>query len=462
MPLSPADRQTFSLKIVSSDVEIKGLDAAKAQLQKEIDKAQALDDANKHLADPVTAIINQYQLEFNAIDGNVRSTFVEQDIQDSANKKLGNFFFPNNVQLTIPSLAGTNNIWTKVKPFALAYGIGKNYGEGYGSGPSELQLITDALALIASAGSYTNIQLTSGQHCVETGTCSIPTYTTETDCLAHSGVWTPGPDDIEDFADIHTLKTNLMNKVVAIANQAIAETAAINANPDKDAGRVAQNTTAKNNVNVTFIPAVNTWLGYADFNTAHGQTTCAGFNSYNADLLAPTKLHSTELAALQAALTARQTFLATRVSQLSTNLGTITQDLTTGDLTGGTGLYRTRFNFLILRLNAMSGSATKLSGLKVASGAQDTIKSSTLEAKAIYMSILPTSALTQNGSDTATIFLKDASLYAQGDTIYIMAEGQQELLRAIKSISGNAVVLNDIIPSKYRTVDSLRAYKDLT
>src|SRR6185369_9395356 len=97
-------------------------------------------------------------------------------------------------------------------------------------------------------------------------------------------------------------------------------------------------------------PALNTWLAYSDFNTAHGQTTCAGFNAYNSNLLAPTKLHSTQLSALSTALSSRSSFVTTRISQLDTNLGTIVQDVSTGDLTSSSGLYGQRYGFLSLRL----------------------------------------------------------------------------------------------------------------
>lgn len=462
MPLSQQDRITFSLKIVSSDTEIKGLNAAKAQLQVEIDKAQALDDANNRLITPITTLINGYQSEFNLIDGNVRSTFTEQDIQDSAAKKLGNFFFPNNVQLSIPDLASVNNIWTKMKPFAMAYGVGKNYSQAYGSGPSELSMISALIAEINSAiSTYTDIQLTTGQHCVNTGTCSLTQYTDQTSCTTNGGIWTAGPEVIEDYPEIHTLHDDLVSKVNALVAQLTSEAASVVTN-DSNVTAQSQNNAAISNINTVIIPALNTWLAYPDYNTATGQTTCAGFNGYDANLLAPTKLHVAQLNALLSALNARNTFLTTRQSQLNTNLGTITQDLSTGDLTGGSGLYKKRFDFLVLRLNALNGSTTKLVSLKSGSTAQDGIISSIQDAKNTYLSILPTSVLVAPGNDGPVVHASVSSYFSQGDTVYIMADGQVELLRAVKSVNGNAITLNDIVPSKYRTTSNLRIYKDIS
>src|ERR1035437_6079105 len=104
MPLSKQDRLAFSLAIVSADAQIKGLADAGIQLQKMIDKAQALDTANSHLLTPTNALIDLYQAEFNPIDGQVRTSIIEQNVLDSAGHVLHNYFFPNDVLSPIPSL----------------------------------------------------------------------------------------------------------------------------------------------------------------------------------------------------------------------------------------------------------------------------------------------------------------------------------------------------------------------
>jgi hypothetical protein len=439
MPLIKDDRIAFSLFIVNADSQVKAIQAAKAQLQSEITKFQKLDEANKRLLDPVNTLVGYYQTEFNNIDGNVRTTFVEQDIVDAANRKLRNFFFPNDTTVSVPSLASTFNVWVKVTPFALGYGIGKSYSETYGSTTAETALLTTALGYITSAGSNTNIQNTTGQQC--TGT---------------------PPDTIVTFPAVQTLKTNLVNTVNSLITVLNAEAAAISAIVDTNVTRQAQNAAALNNINNVIKPALNTWLGYVDFNTAHGQTTCAGFNGYNANLLAPTKLHSTQLAALQLALNNRSTFLTTRTSQLTTNLGTVVQDVSTGEITSSSGFYGQRYGFLNLRLNVFGGSLSKLANIQGSAGAQDAIISSILSTKASYLSILATSLLKAPGHGSNEITLNDASFLSPGDAVFVTAEGQEELQRAVKSVSGQVVVLNDVIPAKFRPAEKARLYKDLT
>ncbi len=439
MPLSKDDRIAFSLQIVNADAQVKGIDLAKAQLQAEIEKLQKLDTANKNLFDPYNILTNSYQAEINLLDGILRTTFTEQDIQNSANKTVGNFFYPNVLTVTVPSLAATNNIWTKIKPFALGYAIGKNYSEGNGTIQKEGDLITTALGYITAAGANTDIENTTGQQC--TGT---------------------PPDTIVTFPAVQTLKTDLVNNINALKTFILNEATVISAIVDSDPTRSAQNTAALNDINNVIIPALNLWLGYVDFNTSHGQTTCAGFNGYNANLLAPTKLHSVQLAALQSALTARSAFITTRIGQLTANLGNISQDISTGELISSSGLYGQRYNFLLLRLNLLGGTLNQLVTMQNGSAGQGSMRANILNNKAIYMSIVPTSILAAPGNGTATINVVNASLFAPGDTVWIMAEGQEELQRGIKSVAGTLVVLNDIIPAKYRPGEKARIYKDLT
>lgn len=459
MPLSQEDRIAFSLNIVSAPEKIKAFDMSQAQTAAEIEKLVKLDAANKNLFDPPNALITSYQTEMGMLDGNLRTTVTEQNIQDSAARTIQNYFFPNDQSVTVPSLVPSHNVWIRIPPFALTYAIGKNYTEGYGTTTKEADLINPILALIATAGGNTDIMNTTGQQCGSTGTCSLPMYTTQATCTLNGGIWTPGPDAITNDPAIQQLKTDLVAAVNAYKSFLQSMAAII---VTTDPVNQAQNQAAINNINNVIIPALNTWLGYVDFNTAHGQTTCAGFNSYNSNLLAPTKLHSTQLAALQSAISARNSFYATRITQVAGYLGTITQDLNTGELTSSTGLYGKRYGFLLLRLHTLDGSLSKLKALQNGKGAQDSIKANITNTKNTYMSILPTSLLKAPGNGTNSITLVDTSFLSPGDTVYVTADGQEELLRAVKSVSNDTVILNDIVPAKYRAAEKGRLYKDLT
>lgn len=435
MPIPSDDRIAFSSQIVTATLQIRGILQAQAQLGAQITKLQALDTANKNLMTPSNALINGYHSEFGFIDGNGRTSITEQDILDSANKKFQNHFFPNDINTVVPSLVSLGNVWPRLNPFALTFAIGKNYVEGYTPiVNNETSLIATATALITSIGSQTDIQNTTGQQCVPT-------------------------NNIQTFATVQTNKTNLVNAINSLKTALLSEVAAVTTN-DPDVTRQTQNNAAITNINTVIIPALNTWLAYPDFNTAHGQTTCVGFNAFNSNLLAPTKLHSTQRAALQTALNARTAFLVTRTSQLNANLGSITQNITTGEITASSGFYGTRYAFLALRLNALGGSLTQLASAQASSNAQTSIANNIQSTANTYNSILPTSALKSAGNGTETVHLVTTGPFSIGDTVYIVSDNQPELQRAVKSIAGDIVVLNDIVPAKYTT--NPRIYKDLT
>lgn len=458
MPLSQEDRKTFSLKIASADDEVKVYTNAKSQLAGEVVKMQKVDDANKNLFDPINTKTDSYQLELSSLDGNGRTTFSETNIQESAAVKIGNYFFPNNEQVSVPSLSSNYNIWTKPKPFARTFAIGKNYSETFSTVQKEGDLIATVNATITSILTYSAKERTTGLKLQSSGTCDINTYTTQATCEANSGVWTTGPDVLTPSTALIALLSDLKNAVNALKTFTQNEATLI-VTGDSDTLAQAQNTVAFNNINNTLIPALNTWLGYVDFNST-------GVNSFNYNTfiiapLAPTKLYPDQINALIAAINSRTSFIATRVSQLNVVLGGITQDLSTGEVTFS-GLYGRRYSFLLLRLDMLNGSLSKLYSAKLATNAQDSIISSIKTNKSTYHSVVPTSLLLAPGNNTAVIQLADTSFLSAGDTVYIIAEGQIELQRAIKSINGNAVILNDIVPAKYVTGNKLRLYKDLT
>lgn len=442
MALSPSDRITFSLKIVSADGDIAVFQKAKVQVQASVDAFQKLDDANAGLFSPVNLKVNAYQGEIQLLDGMQRSVITEQDIQDSGNLTLQNHFFPNDTSVVVPSLSATHNVWVKTKPFALTFAIGKTYVETYPTIQKEGDIISSILGYITSAASNLDIENTTGQHVVT----AVPPL--------------PPTGSIETYDAVVTLKTDTVNAVNALKTFLIGEVATIVTN-DKNVIIQAQNNAAINNINNVIIPALNTWLAYPDFNPVPGGTNPNDFNTYNPALLAPTKLYSVQLSALQTALNNRSSFITTRIPQIQAVLGGISQDINTGEVTG-TGLYMQRYGFLLLRLDRLTGSLSQLTSAKAAGGAQDSIISSLAQNKQTYLSILPTALLLASGNDTSDVQIQDASFLAPGDTVYVIAEGQNELQRAVKSINGTRVTLNDIVPAKYKTQNKLRLYKDLT
>lgn len=461
MPLSQDDRISFSKKMVEGPFLIAAINKSKTSIVAEKAKVEKLDLAHKNLVDGRTAPINGYQAELILLDGITRSTLTEQDQQDAANLVLGNHLYPNNVTNPPPSTAPS--VWTKTKPYARNKAVGKFYNEAYGATVTkESDLIAAVQTSISSIQStYATIEQVTGQHCTTPGgTCSLPSFTTQSTCTTGGGVWTPGTDTIATYPDMVTALNNLISSVNTLKTFLISEASSVYTS-DYDSTRKTQSQAAIDNINNVIIPAINTWLAYSDFNTAHGQTTCVGFYSYNPTLLGATKLQTSQITALLSALTARLTFASSRQSQLTSYLGSITQDLSTGDVTGD-GLYFERWSFIQLRLNMLGGSLFALKGYERAQGAQDDQIANINAANATYSLILKTTAFAAPASGTEFLNVKSTAGFSVGDNVFVIADGQPELVRSIKAIDGNRVTLGQPVPANYRDSSFGRMYKDLT
>jgi hypothetical protein len=440
MPTAQADRISFSSYEVQAPTQIAGVMAAQASVAAQQVKAQAIDTANMNLFIPGNTLINQYQVEFNSVDGNTRTTIAEQDIVNAANKKLQNDFFPNDTTQAVPSLSALHNVWPYLNPFALSFAIGKNYLETYTTlTPNEDAEITAIQGYFTTLSGNTDIQNTTGQKADTVLSNPIITYTA-----------------------LQTLSTNLNAAVAAWKTALQAQAAAIALIVDSNPTNTAQNTAALTNINSVIIPAINAFLALPTFTPMPGSTTGTVFNSTNPATLTPhPQLYSVNLATFTAAVTARATFVATRTAQLNTILGTIAQDMTTGNVTSSSGLYGQRYGFLALRLNALNGSLTVLSSFMTATSAQTNIIANIKSTAATYYSIIPTTAFNANANGTPFVSLADVSFLNVGDSVYVMADNQVEIPMAIKTIVGNAVTLNDNVPAKYTIASNVRLYKDL-
>jgi hypothetical protein len=458
MALSKQDRITFSKKIVSAESEKNGIEDSKKKILIEKQKAYDLDQANKSLVDSKTTLIDAYHVELSRYNGILRTSLTETDIQDAADAKLGNFLYPNDQQNPPPSLAP--QIWTKTKPYAKNKAVGKAYNENYPpSVAAEQSKITAILATITTIETYPLIQRVTGQECVATGTCSLPGYTTQATCIANGGVWTPGPDNITTNTTLQNDYNTLVTQINDLKNYVLTTQGLIPTN-DPVNSRQTQNNTASANIN-TVVAAINAWLALTPFNTGHGQTTCAGFNSYNPALLGATRLQSGDLTTLKNAILARQTFVGTRINQIDTNLGSLTQNLSNGDVTGS-GLYLERWNYLLLRLNFFGGSLFAYKNFDKAINAQNALQAQADLAKNTYSTLLTASILSAPSNGTKVLHVKNIGDFASGDNIFLVSDTQEEMGLTIASVQGNKITVDREVPAKYRPAEWARVYKDKT
>lgn len=439
MSLSKEDRIAFSKKIIEADAKKSAIDASKQAIQSEKDKAYDLDQANKRLVDTKTALIDPYQVELGRYSGIFRISLTESDINNSANFVLGNYLYPNDPQNPPPSTAP--QVWTKTKPFARTAAVGKMLNESYPAAlVTEQSMISTILSTIDTIETnYTLIQRVTGQFC----TPSTP----------------PAPNIIATYPALNSSYDILLSTVNSLKTY-VASTQPLILTSDPDSARQAQNNLAISNIDI-IISALDVWLALAPFNTAHGQTTCTGFNSYNAALLGPTRLQSGDLTALKNAALSRQAFLTTRISEIENNLGYITQDLSTASTTGA-GLYYERWAFLQLRLNIFGGSLIALNGFDRTLEAQESQKEHIDLSKNTYLTLIRASLLSAPSNGTKILHLKSALDFSAGNSVYLVSDAQEELSLQVQAIEGNRLTVNIEIPAKYRPSENARIYKDIS
>lgn len=457
MALSKEDRIAFSKKIVNGDLEKRGIEASRQTLETEKQKQFDLDQGNMRLVEFRTGYIDRYQVELGRYNGIFRTELTEQDIQDASRLVLGNFLYPNNPNLPPPSTAPQT--WTKPKPYARNKAVGRLFTEMFPAAvPAEQTKLAFIIAKIAEIEAYPLIQRVTGQVCIPAGgTCSNPSFTTQATCELNGGIWTPTPDMIVTNAPLQSLYQELLDAVNDLRSYVLI-TQALIVDDDFVPARQAQNNAAIANVN-TIVAAIDVWLALPAFNTGHGQTTCAGFNAYNPALLGPTRLQLGDLNTFESVILARQSFVALRVTQIDTNLGTIAQDLMTGNYTGS-GLYFERWNFVGLRLNFYGGSLIAYNGIDNATTAQLQLQDQINLSIDTYKTLLDCSVLTAPTNGTNVIHLKSSVGFVAGDVGYIVSDSQEEIPIRISSVEGNRIKVGNTIPAKYRPGDSARVYKD--
>jgi len=370
---------------------------------------------------------------------------------------LGNFFSPNQTSVPTPSLPG--GVWKNFIPYSRNKAVGKKYDETNTVIQKEQDIMSTISSLITTMESYASIGRSTGQSCNATGTCSLPAYTTQATCTSNGGTWTPGPDSISNNPAIQATAASLITEVnnwkafLQATNLVIVTT-------DTNTGRQTQNNASIADV-ANAIAQIDIWLAYTTFDTSHGQTTCAGFNSYNVNLLGATKFRASELSVIKNEIIARLTFIPTRAAQINTNLGSVVQDMSTGNITSSSGFYGDRMNILNLRLNLMNGSLRKVEGLKLGEKAQDEAVNSNANAASVYGSVMKVSAFKAPSTGISTIHVKDAAGFAVADSVYVISDTQLEIPATIVAISGNAITLSVNIPAKYRQNENARIYKEL-
>lgn len=450
MALNKQDRIKISSRLAGIEDEISQADALAEAGDQIIIDAQNADSPNQKLLEERSLLINSYQAEALYLDGNERTELTNSIMEDSAKRLLGNSFFPNDTNSTIPSLS--DNIWKSLIPYSKTHAIGRDRLESYVStgNRTESDVITDISAKIVEIEGKVVANRISSQICEEV----------ETD---------PGPppvleDQYSSDPIIQGLLTDLTTLVQEWEGVLLNQKAVLSAIEDSNSLRSVGNTNAVDDIDIAIF-TIDSWQSVQDFDTTTtlpSPPNCTNFDSLTESYFDQSKLAPTTLQGIKDEIDDRTTFISNRISDLTTTyLGSITQDLETGSYSNLTGLYGERMLFIDLRINAATGTLSQVIASQAATEFQGKAKESAENAFLALSLAMKVSRLSASGINTFYIQVVDSTGFYVNDRIYLVADEQKELSGSIEEISGNRIKLTFKVPKKYTTDNLSRIYKVL-
>lgn len=220
--------------------------------------------------------------------------------------------------------------------------------------------------------------------------------------------------------------TELTNRIITSAgvwNIALNnQLAQLNVNVDAE----AQITTAKTNVNNAQTD-YNTWLALTSTGTS-GKFVGISLNN------------------LASAYNTKYSLLASRVSQITTALGFVSQDIL-GNYSG-TGLYLQRFKCLNFIINRSDGPLFAVEGIKKAQTMFEEKISNVTDKLATFSNFVRYGMATADPT-TDSIVINNVSSFSVADVVFLVGDDLPSIPAIILSISGPNVTLSITIPKQY-------------
>ena len=483
MPLSQAQRIQISGEMVDLPLKVQSALATQAQVDVVKTDLQNKDNSLKIFFDKYNDLANIYQTERRWVDGTTYAAVTNSDLEDAAQKKVGNKFYP------------TDGSWANFQPkkHASAEGLPTS-----NSSNDELEIFTnsletggltpllnfllngqisavadDTLGAAYTPGSGTMTVTAGGQTpgsllLVEGGGFSglflvltaVGPLLTVTEVIAPDGtlpITTSNViENITAFTNnerntlISSLYQNVLTELtnLIIASVSTWETAVnnqltqLNLNTDSRSPQVTEIANA--------ITDINNTKSIIDIWQALPNTGTLGTDS---------KFVNVNITPLQNEVTARTSFSTTRNAQITTALGSIAQ-AGDGSFTG-VGIYFLRFTQINLRINLVGGPLTEYYEKNLAVSALTEIASTAVATSVTYNTELRMEPLTASAAGTNIVSVASITGLAVTNSIYIVADSLSELSGTITAINGLNITVSFVVPNTYTTALRARLYKQL-
>lgn len=461
MPLSNKDLSDIAREYATAKSDQADDKAAIPNIQEQITKKES--QAERVYIPYNNAQIERatpYETEHRWLDGTTYTTITTQQITDAGNRTTGNIFFPLSWSKSNAMLTANGNGNPKTNSGNNESIVLSNTVENQGL-ISQIDLLrngqssarpTDNLDLAYSPGSptievndtgHTNGNLLyisgSGTSALVRITNVVGTTLTITEIIAPQNTISIGGTVVENIpgftnserntltsSSYQNILTNLTNRIISSAalwNTALNnQLAQLNINIDA----AAQITTTKTNVN-TAKTAYDVWFALSN-------TGASG------------KFVDTSLNDLATAYNTRTSQIPVRASQITTALGSVSQDAE-GNYSGN-GVYLQRFKTLNFLINGANGPLFELNGLRAAKTNFEQKVTNTADKLATYNNIVRYGAFTADPTG-AVVKVDGASQFSNGENVLLTGNDLPSIQCTVNLVSGSNITLNITIPKEY-------------
>lgn len=476
-----AQLRTASKDLLDSQAQLDILDQQSSQASDGKQDAYNKDKNNKIFYDEYVNIIHQYNIERQAITGNIITEYSESTLISAAKIEAGNLHFP----ISPP--------WVKFQPKILSENNGSPFSSVLITEMTAAQESQDAITKIISGFSSTtpfssslsdpytggnSISVVSGSAnpgdiiLVQSGgdlligevissgvggTCSLPAYTDEPTCLLNSGVWTPNygitfniikaPSGTLPFGssvtNYHPGFTNaqrtsatsdpvllyfqeeISNKLSAFYDFLDIEIVALKAN-DAAGVESAEITTAKNNVQDA-IDIYNLFISSPYLDVVNGRY---------GDII---------LGQVSASITLRLSQGPIRSNQILSRFGSISQD-GSGNVSG-TGQFYNLWKWIELRVSKAGGSLNKYYSFDLTTVFLGAVGNSTNNKIDEYSSVMEVYKLASDSNGTYILSMSDATGLSVSDVVTVLDDVTSHGVfnGTIQTIDGNNITLDILV-----------------
>jgi len=310
------------------------------------------------------------------------------------------------------------------------------------------------------------------------GTCSNPIYTDQATCELNGETWTPGPPVGAELLDITILAgpastplpigSRVRNFHPGFSN-AEREGSSTPYAPEVLtywAGLLDQDMIDVNDLLGSILVAVQgndskkeeTELLTAETNITDAQTAISDWQGFPATGVGVGRYGDTGLLTIENMFAARSAQRAPRITEITTALGTLSQDAE-GNFTGS-GAYLDLFTWIDLRLNLAGGTLT---GWYNFGNIEDVFNQqirTTQDKRDEYDVLFRIEELSEDADGSATIKVTDVSGFANSDTVKVIANGQAVITATILSIGIGQITLSTTISTDYSLENRARILKE--